>query len=89
MKTTIILLATAGAMALAGCQTHPRLPLNPSFGNTVRHNMAVHIVNPRPAMAATEATDMDGQRAAGAIDRYHTGQVIQPIDITTTSVGGN
>ena len=89
MKTTIILLATAGALALAGCQTQPRLALNPSFGNTVRHNMAVHIVNPRPAMAATEVTDMDGQRSAEAIGRYHRGETIQPIDITTTTVGGD
>ncbi len=51
--------------------------------------MAVHIVNPRPAMAATEVTDMDDQRAGGAIDRYYTGSVIQPVDITTTTVGGN
>ncbi len=51
--------------------------------------MAVHIVNPRPAMAATEVTDMDGQRSAGAIGRYHRGETIEPIDITTTTVGGD
>ena len=86
MKTITILLATAGAIALAGCQTEPRLVNHPSFGNSVRHNMAVHIINPRPAMAATEATDLDGKRAAGAIGRYERGEVIQPLDVTTSSV---
>ncbi len=87
MKTVTILLATAGAIALAGCQTQPRLVTPPSCGNSVRHNLAVHIINPRPAMAATEATDMDGQRAAGAIGRYERGEVLRPLDVTTSSVG--
>ena len=87
MKTITILLATAGVIALAGCQTEPRLANHPSFGNSVRHNMAVHIINPRPAMAATEATDLDGHRAAGAIGRYERGEVIRPLDVSTSSVG--
>ncbi len=86
MKTITILLATAGAIALAGCQTQPRLVNHPSFGNSVRHNMAVHIINPRPAMAATEATDLEGKRAAGAIGRYERGEVFQPLDITTSKI---
>ena len=86
MKTITILLATAGAIALAGCQTEPQRVNHPSFGNSVRHNMAVHIINPRPAMAATEATDMDGHRAAGAIGRYERGEVFQPLDITTSTI---
>ncbi len=86
MKTVTILLATAGAIALAGCQTQPRLVNHPSFGNSVRHNMAVHIVNPRPAMAATEVTEMEGNRAAGAIGRYERGEVIQPLDVTTSKI---
>ena len=86
MKIATILLATAGAIALAGCQTEPQRVNHPSFGNSVRHNMAVHIINPRPAMAPTEATDLEGNRAAGAIGRYERGEVFQPLDVTTSKL---
>ncbi len=59
-------------------------PLRPDFGNSTYHNMSMHIINPAPIYAGREVPDMAGTRAAGAIERYDTGTVIQPVTIETT-----
>lgn len=60
----------AALMALAACVAteHPV----PEFGNAVRHNMVVHILNPDKEVRA-DPTPMDGARAGVAIERYRAG----------------
>ncbi len=88
MKITRIIAAVViGFVVLAACETEPRMTLTPDFGNSVRHNMAVHIINPPSLGKATTAVPMDGVRALGAIDRYQKHEVIEPEKITTTEVG--
>ena len=62
------------SLALAACEN--KAPLGPGFGDSVRHNMAVQIVNPVPPTMVQGPTDMSGPRAGLAIERYETGKVI-------------
>lgn len=85
MKITRIIVAIViGSAVLAACETEPRMTLSPDFGNSVRHNMAVHIINPPSLGKATTAVPMDGVRALGAIDRYQKHEVIEPEEVKTT-----
>jgi type IV pilus biogenesis protein CpaD/CtpE len=85
MKITRIIAAVVlGMVVLAACGTEPRMTLTPDFGNSVRHNMAVHIINPPRLGKETTALPMDGVRALGAIDRYQKHEVIEPEKVETT-----
>ncbi len=85
MKITGIIAAVVlGLAVLTACETEPRMTLSPDFGNTVRHNIAVHVINPPSLGKATTALPMDGVRALGAIDRYQKGEVIEPEKVKTT-----
>jgi uncharacterized membrane protein YgcG len=55
-----------------------------SFGDAVKRDMAVQIVNPE---AGHEPLTMEGQRAALAQDRYVKGKVIKPADINSSGNG--
>ncbi len=51
------------------------------FGNAIAQDMAVHIIDPAPVGAENTAIDMNGERAALAMERYATGQVIEPEEV--------
>lgn len=88
----LTLLAAVLVLAVAACtpsaepfyQTAP-VNLNQGFGNTVRNNIALQIVNPTPVYAGFEIPEMDGVRSAGAMQRYQRGQVIAPEEVITTN----
>lgn len=85
MKITRIITAVViGLAVLTACETEPRMTLSPDFGNSVRHNMAVHIINPPSLGKETTVVPMDGVRALGAIDRYQKHEVIEPEKVETT-----
>ncbi|MEO6360916.1 MAG: hypothetical protein ABIO43_10130 [Sphingomicrobium sp.] len=81
----------AATIALAGCNTTYKdigSP-DPAFGESVKYNAAVHIIDPDPVYTAEGAQPGDnGDRGAQAVRRYRTGQVKQPEVETTTSGGG-
>ena len=82
MKITRIITAVViGLVVLTACETEPRMTLSPDFGNSVRHNMAVHIINPPSLGKETTVVPMDGVRALGAIDRYQKHEVIEPEEV--------
>lgn len=66
----------AGLLSLALSACENKAPLGPGFGDSVRHNMAVQIVNPVPPAMVQGPTDMSGPRAGLAIERYETGKII-------------
>lgn len=68
----LMILGAAAAIPLlaAACEPHDA-PLHPSFGNSVRHNMAMHVVNPTP-QRVDEAPEGSGARSAIATQRYRT-----------------
>jgi hypothetical protein len=85
MKRTIaILLPLVLGVALAACENRNAKPLNEGFGNSVRYNMSLHIMNPEP-YAGTEAPALDGKRAAEGMKRYESGDVVHGGPISTTS----
>lgn len=53
-------------------------PLGVDFGNAVRANAAVHIIDPNPMYADDGAPALNGKRAAGAMTRYENGTTTPP-----------
>ncbi len=73
MKILACALLTAVAVMSAGCENSE--PLRKGFGDSVRHNMAVHIINPRPNYDVDSLSGLTGPRAAGVMERYHSDKV--------------
>ena len=81
------LIAVLGPAAVIAACT-PQEQLHPSFGDAVQHNMAVQIINPSPTYSSPQQVPgLDGPRAAGAQERYDTGEVIKPEKLRTTGGG--
>jgi hypothetical protein len=81
-------LLLAGA-ALAACDPSVYQDSREQFvgyGDSVRQNSAVMIINPQPASAGNVDLDFDGRKDAIAIERYRTGQVIPPKELETSDV---
>ena len=85
LKHSITLLPVILLAVGAGCDN--ATPLNKDFGNAVRHNMAVQIINPSPDYTGLGPPRMDGVRAAGALERYKEGEVIKPKIVPTSGKG--
>ncbi len=73
MKTALTASSIALLFFVAGCQ-HLQ-PLGRDFGNSMHHNMSMHIIDPAPSYEGREVPDMEGERAVGAKERYDTGSV--------------
>lgn len=77
------------AIAAAGCDPtiyrESGTPA-PGYGNSVRTNAAVMIVDPQPVSAANTDIDLDGRRAGLAIERYRQNKVIPPLKLRTSDV---
>ena len=85
----ISLIAAVAPIALAACENPPQKPrtmLSPSFGDAVRHNMAVQVVNPEGSQDFGP-TPMDGDRANIAVKRYRTDTTKEVVEQRTTDVG--
>lgn len=88
MKAVTITALLGAASLLAACT--PQEKLHPDFGNSVRHNMSVHIINPAPSYGAgQQVPELDGPRAAGSQQRYDDGEVIQPERLRTSGTTGS
>ena len=86
-KQIAIGLVTATLLAACGPSVYrdSTTPI-PGYGNAVKQNAAVMIIDPQPASAANVNIDFDGRRAGIAIERYRTGTVIPPEEQRTTDV---
>ena len=73
------------ALALCGFSAPACAPKDAGVGSAVRHNTALHVVNPAPDYAGDVPEGASGARAALAQERYRTGAVRQPATIQTTS----
>lgn len=84
------LLACAAAIAVAACASPNHDPVDHDFGEAHRWNIAQQVVDPDPVYEEKELEGGSGERAAGAIERYRTGDVIEPasIETTDTAAGG-
>jgi len=89
MKQGIAILPFALLLAVSACDG-PQRPLGRDFGEATSANFARQVVNPEPVYAGYGATDMDGTRAAGAMERYKAGTTVTPESVNTTQgVTGN
>jgi type IV pilus biogenesis protein CpaD/CtpE len=87
----ILVIAALTPIALAACENppqKPRLTLSPGFGDAVRHNMAVQIVNPDGSQDFNPPP-MDGARADDAVERYRAGRTVKVVEQKTSTAGGN
>ena len=83
----VFLMATA-ALALVACTNKtPQMDLNTGFGDAYYHNIAVQVIDPKPANAGSGPSDLEGERARVAIDRYRSSTTIVPEDTATSDVG--
>lgn len=76
MYRSSLLLTGAILVSLSGCNTN-KGSISQDFGNSVQHNMAAQIINPRVPNPRAQAPGMDGARAFKAIDRYQRDDVEQ------------
>lgn len=82
---SLALLAIAAAACDASMYSDSTTPAV-GYGNAVRQNSSVMIVDPQPATAANTQVDFDGRRAGLAIERYREGKVIPPVELKTSTV---
>ena len=79
MKRIIAILPLVLLFVVSACAENRNIPpLGKDFGNATIHNFSQHIVNPDPVTAGYGAPALNGTRAAGVMDRYTSGSVIQP-----------
>jgi type IV pilus biogenesis protein CpaD/CtpE len=80
------LLTVAAVFGLAAC-ANTQEPLNANFGDAYYHNIAVQVIDPKPANAGSGPSDLEGERARVAIDRYRSSTTIVPEETATSDVG--
>ncbi len=84
-SAVLILLAALSGCAGGATDERPAAgPLGADFGNAVRHNAAVQIVDPEPMNLDGSPPPMDGRRAAAAMGRYQSGDVEIPEAVSTS-----
>jgi hypothetical protein len=86
MPIHALLMAAGLILALSACEYRQSGTVVPGYGNAVRQNNAVMIVDPEPAGAANTTIDMDGRRALLAIERYRNATPIEPEAPDTTEL---
>ena len=91
MSSKLLLGAPLAVLLLAGCDTlNQNNPSpDPGFGEAVKYNAAVQIIDPDPVYDADGAQPGDsGDKGAAAVKRYRTDQVKRVEVMTTTSGAG-
>lgn len=86
-----LLLASAAVVLVAGCSTvnAPIGSQDPGFGEAIKYNAAVQIIDPDPVYTASDAQPGDhGEKGAKAVDRYRKDAVKQTEQVETTAGPG-
>src|SRR5258706_11926768 len=83
LKTKDILFGAALALVLSGCSDRVVEP--PPLGDSMDHNLAAQIVNPKP-VSTEVAPPLNGERDALAQTRYEKGKVIKPETMKTSQM---
>ena len=86
-----LLAAAAAVFALAACDTpnQDTGSLDPAFGEAIKYNAAVQVIDPDPVYDQADAQPgHSGAKGAAAVKRYRTDAVKAVEQITTTGSGG-
>lgn len=59
-------------------------PIDSGFGDSVRTNQALHVIDPGPVPDDDAPIMTSGARAAAAAERYRKGEVKKPPAVATT-----
>ena len=89
MSSKVLLGTPIALLLLGGCDTlnQNNLSPDPGFGEAVKYNAAVQIIDPDPVYDANGAQPGDnGEKAAAAVKRYRTDQV-KKVEVMTTTTG--
>jgi hypothetical protein len=89
-KTKIVAAAVLLGSVLAGCSDiyyDRRETVSFAAYDAVATAQATQTIDPWPAASANRNITSNGARVAGAIERYRTGQIIQPKGTGTSSAG--
>ena len=81
MKRLSIIIALA-ALPLAACT-----PNDTTMGGALRHDVALQTIDPDPQYDGELVEGGDGMRSAKAVERYHKGEVKQPVSQQTGGSG--
>ena len=87
-KMKIVTVAVVLGTALAGCSDiyyDRRETVSFSADEAVASAQATQIIDPWPASASRRDHTTNGPRVAGAIERYRTGRIIQPVGTGTST----
>lgn len=76
------IMAACAGLLLTACA-----PLDAGFGESIRHHMAMQVIDPHPKQQTDLVEGGSGQRAADAVKRYREGKVKEPRPITTANTG--
>jgi hypothetical protein len=91
-QRTKVAAAVVVASALGGCYTvdplyvERRDSIALSSGDAIATNKITQMVDPWPRASANRNIAFNGQRMQGAIERYRTNKVTNPVSATTSSV---
>ncbi|HET6468515.1 MAG TPA: hypothetical protein VFG43_09080 [Geminicoccaceae bacterium] len=77
MPSALLLL---GLFLITACAPQPPTGAD-RFGDAVRSNMALHVIEPAPR--GFGEAPADGSRRVLMIERYRTDQVVPPLDVTS------
>ncbi len=88
MARAIAALLLAATLGLGACEEYRanRDSIIAEHGNAVSNNIAVQTIDPWPPAARNNRIDVDGERAAKAIERYKAGRVTEPKGLATQNV---
>ena len=89
-KTRVVTVAMLLGSFLAGCSDlyyDRRDPVSFAADNAVATAQATQTIDPWPPASSNRSIASHGPRVAGAIERYRTGQIIQPKGTGTSSAG--
>ena len=67
----ITLFIASSATLLSACETAPRMTLEEDFGNAVRTNVAMQVINPDAGKTEPVATTQDGKKVEKGMERYY------------------
>ena len=86
--TKAIVAATLLAAALGGCSEYyfdRRDGITLQSGEAMAANRVTQMIDPWPAASGNRNIAYSGEKAAVAAERYRTGRVIPPVNVTTSS----
>lgn len=86
------ILVLLSAVSLTGCQTMSEQEsgtLDPEFGNAVKSNAAVQVVNPDAGRVEQPAPPLEGQQAERALKDYRKDKGAAPSDRLLIDIGAS